>query len=54
MDTFIQKLKIIIGEKSIRDRVLFVLLALVVFRALAAVPIPGVDATVLEQFARRG
>ena len=50
MDTFIQKLKIIIGEKSIRDRVLFVLLALVVFRALAAVPIPGVDATVLEQF----
>lgn len=50
MDTFIQKLKIIVGEKSIRDRVLFVLLALVVFRALAAVPIPGVDAAVLEQF----
>ena len=50
MDTFIQKLKIIVGEKSIRDRVLFVLLALVVFRALAAVPIPGVDALVLEQF----
>jgi preprotein translocase subunit SecY len=50
MDTFIQKLKIIVGEKAIRDRVLFVLLALVIFRALAAVPIPGVDMNVLEQF----
>ncbi len=50
MDAFIQKLKIIFTEKTIRDRVLFVLLALVIFRALAAVPIPGVDLTVLEQF----
>jgi preprotein translocase subunit SecY len=50
MDTFIQKLKIIVTEKSIRDRVLFVLLALVVFRALAAVPIPGVDPEVLARF----
>lgn len=50
MDSFIQKLKIIFTEKSIRDRVLFVLFALVIFRALAAVPIPGVDMTVLEQF----
>lgn len=50
MDTFIQKLKIIVGEKAIRNRILFVLGALIVFRALAAVPIPGVDAAVLEQF----
>lgn len=50
MDAFIQKLKIIFTEKTIRDRVLFVLFALIVFRALAAVPIPGVDLTVLEQF----
>lgn len=50
MDTIIQKLKIIIGEKAIRDRVLIVLGALAVFRALAAIPIPGVDAAVLEQF----
>ena len=50
MDTFLKKLKIIISDKTIRGRVLFVLLALVVFRALAAVPIPGVDLNVLEQF----
>ncbi len=50
MDVFIQKLKIIFTEKAIRDRVLFVVFALVVFRALAAVPIPGVDRMVLDQF----
>ncbi len=50
MDIFLQKLKIIVGEKAIRDRVLFVLFALVVFRVLTAVPIPGVDIAVLEQF----
>lgn len=37
-------------DKSIRNRILFVLLALVIFRALAAIPIPGVDQTVLAQF----
>lgn len=50
MDTLLAKLKIMVTEKAIRDRVLFVLLALLVFRALAAVPIPGVDLAVLEQF----
>jgi preprotein translocase subunit SecY len=50
MDIFLQKLKIMVGEKAIRDRVLFVLFALVVFRVLAVVPIPGVDINVLNQF----
>jgi len=50
LDTFIHKLKIIFSDKSIRDRILFVIGALVIFRALAAVPIPGVDQLVLEQF----
>jgi preprotein translocase subunit SecY len=50
MDTFLQKIKIIFSEKAIRDRILFVLFALVVFRALTAVPIPGVNLAVLEQF----
>jgi preprotein translocase subunit SecY len=50
MEAFIQKLKIIFTEKSIRDRILFVVFALVLFRALAAVPIPGVDRMVLDQF----
>jgi preprotein translocase subunit SecY len=50
MQTFIHKLKIMIHDKTIRNRILFVLGALVIFRALAAIPIPGVDQTVLEQF----
>lgn len=50
MDIFLQKLKIIVSEKAIRDRILFVLGALAVFRALTIVPIPGVDLAVLEQF----
>jgi len=43
-------MRIILTDKAIRDRILFVLGALVVFRALAAVPIPGIDRVVLEQF----
>ncbi len=50
MQTFFRKLKIVVTDSTIRNRVLFVLGALVIFRALAAIPIPGVDAIVLEQF----
>ncbi|MEY2665343.1 MAG: hypothetical protein RLZZ480_448 [Candidatus Parcubacteria bacterium] len=50
MQTFLHKLKVVFTESAIRNRILFVLGALVVFRALAAIPIPGVDQNVLEQF----
>jgi len=50
MNTFLRKLKVIFTEPAIRNRVLFVLGALVVFRFLATVPIPGVDEVVLAQF----
>ena len=50
MEKFIHKLKVIFTDPAIRKRVLFVLAAIVVFRALAAIPIPGVDTAVLEQF----
>lgn len=50
MSTFFHKLKVIFTEPAIRNRVLFVLGALVVFRALATIPIPGVDEVVLKQF----
>ena len=50
MDTFIRKLKIIFTDPTIRNRVFFVLGALVIFRALASIPIPGVDQNVLAQF----
>lgn len=50
MQKFIHKFKIMFTDKSIRNRILFVLGALVVFRALATIPIPGIDHSVLEQF----
>lgn len=50
MQTFFRKLKIIFTDRSIRNRVLFVLGALVVFRALASIPIPGVNQAVLAEF----
>jgi preprotein translocase subunit SecY len=50
MQTFFHKLHIIFTDAAIRNRVLFVLGAIVVFRLLAAVPIPGVDVVVLQQF----
>lgn len=50
METLLRKLSIMISEKAIRDRILFILGALVLFRGLTAVPIPGVDVTVLEEF----
>jgi len=41
--TFSQKLKLIWTDQSLRNKILFVLGALVVFRLLANIPIPGVD-----------
>ncbi len=50
MQTFLHKLKMVITEPAIRNRILFIFGALAVFRALAAIPIPGVDQAVLDQF----
>ncbi|HEX2615725.1 MAG TPA: preprotein translocase subunit SecY [Nitrososphaera sp.] len=50
MGAFAQKLTLLISDKSLRNRLLFVLGALVVFRLLAAIPIPGVNATQLAAF----
>lgn len=50
MNTFLRKLKMVFTEPAIRNRVLFIFGALAIFRALAAIPIPGVDQLVLDQF----
>ncbi len=50
MQKFFHKLTLIFTEPAIRNRILFVLAALVVFRMLATIPIPGVDVNVLENF----
>ncbi len=49
-EAFVRKLKIVVEDGTLRSRILFVLGALVVFRLLAAIPIPGVNASVLQNF----
>jgi len=50
VSAFIQKIRLIFADENLRGRILFVLGALIVFRFLAVVPIPGVDAAQLEAF----
>ncbi|HEV8677413.1 MAG TPA: preprotein translocase subunit SecY [Candidatus Paceibacterota bacterium] len=50
MGAFAQKLTLLLSDAGLRNRLLFVLGALVVFRALAAIPIPGVNAAQLATF----
>jgi preprotein translocase subunit SecY len=50
MSAFLRKIKLVFQDKTIRKRVLFVVYALVTFRLLAAIPIPGVDTMRLESF----
>ncbi len=46
----LSKLKTIFTEKTIRNRVLFILGMLIVFRALSTIPVPGVNTLALERF----
>lgn len=50
METVWNKIKTIFTDKTLRSRVLFVLLALIVFRLLAGIPIPGIDKLKLDAF----
>lgn len=50
MNTFLQKFALLLSDAQLRGRLLFVLGALAVFRLLAAIPIPGVDAAQLQLF----
>jgi len=49
-ETFLRKMKLIATDETLRARVLFVLGALVVFRLLAAIPIPGINGAELQNF----
>lgn len=50
MGNLIHKTKLILGDKVLRNRILFTLFVLVAFRFLATIPIPGIDTLKLEQF----
>ncbi len=50
MQTFWTKLKLIWTDKALRKRVLFVFGALIIFRLLANIPIPGINQNELSTF----
>lgn len=50
MNPFFRKAKTLFTDKSLRGKVLFVIFALFIFRLLAAIPVPGVDTSKLNQF----
>ena len=50
MQKFFEKVKLIWVDPSLRKRILFVLGALMVFRLLSAIPIPGIDTVALSRF----
>jgi preprotein translocase subunit SecY len=49
-EAFTRKIKLVFSDGTLRKRILFVLAALVVFRLLAVIPIPGINAGSLEAF----
>lgn len=50
LESFWRKVRLVVEDETLRTRILFVLAALVVFRLLAAIPIPGINAVQLEAF----
>ncbi|MFH1823473.1 MAG: preprotein translocase subunit SecY [archaeon] len=50
MNNFLSKIKLIWTDKSLRNKILFVLGALAVFRLLSSIPIPGIDTLELSRF----
>lgn len=49
-ETFTRKIRLAFADEILRKRILFVAFALVLFRILAAIPVPGIDATSLANF----
>jgi len=50
MENFLHKIKLVFGDRVLRNRIFFTLFVLVIFRLLAVIPIPGIDPIRLEQF----
>jgi preprotein translocase subunit SecY len=52
MDNLFKKISLIIKDSSLRKRIIFVISALVVFRLLSVIPVPGIDPLKLQEFFR--
>lgn len=50
MNTFFHKFALLVKDAQLRSRLLFVLSILAIFRLLAAIPVPGINAAQLQQF----
>ena len=50
VSTFVYKLRLALGDREIRVRLLFLVGALALFRLLASIPVPGVDRSALAAF----
>lgn len=50
MQNFWNKIKLIWTDKTLRNKLLFVLFALIIFRLLSTIPIPGIDTIELGRF----
>ncbi len=50
MQNFWNKMKLVWTDSTLRKKILFVFFALIVFRLLAAIPIPGIDSLALSRF----
>lgn len=50
MSTIKRKFHILVGDKGLRNSILFTLGALILFRFLASIPVPGVNPAILQQF----
>lgn len=49
-ESFLRKVRLAIEDETLRTRILFVFGALMVFRLLAAIPVPGINAAQLQAF----
>lgn len=50
MNAFFEKARLVLGDKVLRRRIFMTLALLTAFRLLAAIPVPGVDASQLASF----
>jgi len=50
MENFLNKLKLVVRDSTLRNKILFVLFALVLFRLLANIPIPAAAGLRLDEF----
>ena len=50
MNVFLKKLEILVRDRFLRTRVLFILGIFAIFRLLSTIPIPGVDVAALQNF----